>query len=1056
MKKRILSLLLALCLVAGLLPGVALADGAAEDITVTVTMNTQSVADDVTMVGLGALPASTQVTVPAGSTVADVMSKWAEATSVSVVGLDKGFISAIGAFDSYNTAAFTALCAGFGLDPVPDIFQYAGWSFYINNVMGSEGISSATVAAGDTVAFRYGVYMTSGTWEQVDFTFLDAYNRVAALITTASAANESDYTVEQWETVQNALTKATNVKATIDAEEPDATGMPYAGAGMWLNYFAAKRTNLYGPGTVTDQLQIAGTELSNALDKVPTPKSVTVKDGGNVIKLPLNGTYQIQSTVLPEGAPQDVTYAAILGDTNYTVSSDGVIKPSAKNDMCWIKVTSKSVSSAYSYFKFKIVDAVDLDAALTAAEAQLTWSSLSTEPADAVTAGFSLPSSLAVPAGNVAVRWSLDPAYGAMGISSYNGALSTYVDRPASVDASCTLTATLSFWGSTRTVTFPVTVKAEGVSDVKESVVDFGKLMDAIAAGYTTSTDAWTVLDMAAYGKNIKPESGYLYSSAAPSALADLALGVTPSTLDSLKTFDATANGAIYTTPYVLLAYDAAKLDDTGLTNTRAAMKASLVSYLENISTNYAGVDEVSPVLCALAPYYHAGDAALDAAVDAAIAWLSAQQQPDGTFSYWGTNNSNTTAFAIVALSAYGIDAHTDARFIKSGKSAVEGLMSFALPTLDGFGYKGNVTKNPLATEQGFRALVSYARMKESGSAYNIYLDAAAGKAAPADPKITATTPPAPVTPAGNITVSFSLTGDSVHGSGAHTAYETWIAPRSVTVTSGSSVGDVFRRVLAETGYTAVGADTGYVTSITTPAGVTLAALSNGDNSGWMYRVDGEIPSVGLNDYILKTGEKIEWFYVDDWKTLYPEDGSDADRFTDIAASLYRTDILWAAEKGLFSGATATEFLPERAITRGQLATVLYRLAGSPAVSGGSFTDVAAGSYCAPAAAWAAKCGVTLGFADGSFHPGAPISRQQLAVMLYRAAKVLGFDTTEGGMAIREYSDYDAISDYAKPAMAWCVNAGLFAGENGRIDPAGAVTRAEAAAIVHRLCKDAK
>ncbi len=1054
MKKRILSLLLTLCLVAGLLPGVALAEGAAGDITVTVTMNTQSVADDVTIVGLDALPASTQVTVPAGSTVAEVMSKWAADTSVSVSGLDRGFISAIGAFDSYNTAAFTALCEGFGLDPVPDIFRYAGWSFYINNAMGSEGISSSTVASGDTVAFRYGVYMTSGTWEQVDFTFLDAYNRVATLITTASAANESDYTAEQWETVQNALTKATSVKTAVDTEEPDASETPYAGAGMWLNYFAAKGTSLWVPSSVTDRLQSAGMELSNALDKIPTPEKVTVKDGSLVIKLPLNGTYQIQSTVLPEGAPQDVTYEA--GGNYCTVSDTGIITPQSTSSFCMVQVHCKSNPSLSAVFMFSIVDAVDLDAALTAAEAQLTWDSLSTEPADAVTTGFSLPSSLAVSGGNVAVDWSLDPAYGAMGISSDNGALSTYVDRPASVDASCTLTATLSFWGSTRTVTFPVTVKAEGISDDKESVVDYKSLMDGIAAGYTSSSDAWVVLDMAAYGQNVKPESGYTYSSDAPSALADLALGVTPTTLDALKSFDSTGAYAIYTTPYVLLAYDAAKLDDTGLTNTRAAMKASLVSYLENISTNYAGVDEVSPILCALAPYYHGGDAALDAAVDAAIAWLSAQQQSDGTFAYYGTNNANSTAFAVIALSAYGIDAHADSRFIKNNKSAVEGLMSFALASLDGFGYKGNVTKNALATEQGFRALVAYARMKEAGSAYNIYLDAAVGKDAPADPKITATTPPAPVTPVGNITVSFSLTGDSVHGTAAHTAYETWIAPRSVTVTSGSSVGDVFRRVLAETGYTAVGADTGYVSSITTPAGVTLAALSNGDNSGWMYRVSGEIPSVGLNDYILKNGEKIEWFYVDDWKTLYPEDGSDADRFLDIASSLYRTDILWAAEKGLMNGVSATEFAPERAITRGQAAAVLYRLAGSPASAGESFSDVREGSYCAPAAAWAAKCGVALGFADGTFRPGAPVSRQQLAVMLYRAAKVLGYDTTEGGMAIREYSDYDAISDYAKPAMAWCVNAGLLSGENGRIDPAGAVTRAEAAAVLHRLCGDAK
>lgn len=300
----------------------------------------------------------------------------------------------------------------------------------------------------------------------------------------------------------------------------------------------------------------------------------------------------------------------------------------------------------------------------------------------------------------------------------------------------------------------------------------------------------------------------------------------------------------------------------------------------------------------------------------------------------------------------------------------------------------------------------------------------------------------------GTITVTFTLIGDSVHAENAHAAYQTWIDASTLTVSADATAGDAFTQALEQAGYTAVGADVGYVSAITTPDGVTLAAMGNGANSGWMFRVNGEMPSVGMNDCALSDGDAIEWFFVDDWNTLFSADAG----FTDIAELPQKDAIVWAVGSSLFSGVTASQFAPERAITRGQLVTVLYRLAGTPAAGESSFSDIADGAWCETATAWAAESGVALGYADGSFAPDRAVTRQQFAAMLYRYARLAGLDTTQGGMAIREFSDYDAISGYALQAMTWCVNAGLLTGTDGSIAPTAAITRAEVAAALYALC----
>ena len=121
------------------------------------------------------------------------------------------------------------------------------------------------------------------------------------------------------------------------------------------------------------------------------------------------------------------------------------------------------------------------------------------------------------------------------------------------------------------------------------------------------------------------------------------------------------------------------------------------------------------------------------------------------------------------------------------------------------------------------------------------------------------------------IKVTFTLLGDTDHGDKKpfHTLREnnlkTWIAPVTVTVEKGSSVGDVFAQVLTKHGYTFEGLSKNYISHITTPAGERIGEFTNGNLSGWMYTVNGHHPEVGLNSYILTGGDRIIWHYTDDY-----------------------------------------------------------------------------------------------------------------------------------------------------------------------------------------------
>ena len=179
--------------------------------------------------------------------------------------------------------------------------------------------------------------------------------------------------------------------------------------------------------------------------------------------------------------------------------------------------------------------------------------------------------------------------------------------------------------------------------------------------------------------------------------------------------------------------------------------------------------------------------------------------------------------------------------------------------------------------------------------------------------------------------------------------------------------------------------------------------------------------------------------------------------FTDVPEDFWAYNaIQYVYGEGLMAGTSADAFSPDATTTRGQIVTILWRLAGNPVVNYlMDYSDVSLDSYYAEAVRWATSEGIVGGYGGGVFGPDDPITREQLAVMLWRFAQHTGYDTTQGGMAIREYADYEQISDFALEALDWAVSAGIIGGTSATtLSPSGSATRAQVAVILMRFCQD--
>lgn len=278
-----------------------------------------------------------------------------------------------------------------------------------------------------------------------------------------------------------------------------------------------------------------------------------------------------------------------------------------------------------------------------------------------------------------------------------------------------------------------------------------------------------------------------------------------------------------------------------------------------------------------------------------------------------------------------------------------------------------------------------------------------------------------------------------------HTDTDMWIQPTIVyDQPEGATAMDVFQQVLTANGYT-YEAEGSYVQAITHPNGTRVAEFSKGQNSGWLFRVNGEFPDVAMSDYQLSDGDVIEVLftanYMDEPGLFLP--------FTDVNNHWAYSAIKRVYNRGLMLGVSDTRFAPDQALSRAMLVTVLYRLADEPDVTADNpFTDVPAGQWYTNAVIWAAANGIVSGFGDGTFRPNAPATRAQAAVMLCGYAKLAGRDTTQRA-DLSAYADAAEIPSWALAEMQWANAAQLIRGRSDTIlAPNAGTTRAEMAKIL--------
>lgn len=182
----------------------------------------------------------------------------------------------------------------------------------------------------------------------------------------------------------------------------------------------------------------------------------------------------------------------------------------------------------------------------------------------------------------------------------------------------------------------------------------------------------------------------------------------------------------------------------------------------------------------------------------------------------------------------------------------------------------------------------------------------------------------------------------------------------------------------------------------------------------------------------------------------FMDDNTMLNYFVDVKADDYYYDaVLWAAQKGITVGTDTVHFSPNASCTRAQIVTFLWRSAGSPVVNYAmNFSDVPIDAYYAEAVRWAVSEGITTGTSSTTFSPDDPCTRAQAVTFLFRSQKA----AVKGGMAVREFADFNSIPAYAVDAIQWALDNKVTNGTgNGNFSPNATCTRAQIVAFLYRI-----
>lgn len=1002
MKKRILSLVMALVLAVGLLPVGAMAAGSEVIGSVTFSIETKTINGDCIVEPM-------EEELYSDDTVYTILTRVAQEKDLTVSGADTGYVTQIENFSAN----------GYG--------DQSGWMVAVNNDHTSWPLPE--LKDGDSIRFCY-TYLTYG----YDIDLIDLVDELTDKHTLAVA-----YEGENTDAVASAMAEADNKLTEI---------RNYKSNQAYLN-----AVNIYGAGSETSEIEYLIRKLDTALN------------GGNYI-------------------------------------------PAASAE---ITLTNSDGTPATEFFAGRTYQAHITFTPETPTEQGSGWQLLT---------GMGVNAEIAAD-GTLTIQELTDESYGLHMV-------------------------TIQYWhpdADNGCYTKAITVKELPQEEEPTALERANTLMENIAASYVDNSSQWVVMDMAAYEK-LMPDSVSKTSAASKQAyinaaiasvngddvdpntyskavLSLTAIGVDPTQLypvnsntptDCTKQLRAMTISNHYSAPWVLLAnlQGSLKLDDTQIDALIELLKTNqmdsgMFGYEWN-GQAYTDLDTTGTAIAALAPLYTSKKDAKEI-IDKAITGLSMAQ--DSTTGSFGSSNSD--AMVIIGLASVGIDPSSDSRFVKNGNSLLDGLLSFGLANNNGFGYIYNTSFDALATEQGFRALIAAYQVMSTGQAYNVYdfsaNEVVPGRATGAGAVTPPTTPPETNK---DITVTVTVKAD--------TGY--WLQNKSVTVDEGSTAYHAFVKALDGSGITQVGAENGYVESMT-KNGTTLAEFTKGEASGWLYKVNETLPDVGLTDYTISDGDSIVWYYTEDW-TKDPQAGSGSsplpetamdkvealidkigtvtvdsgqaiqaareayDKLTDaqkklvenydvltkaeaayaaLTSALPFTDIAdhWALEaiqyvyeKDLMNGVSDTAFAPNKTLNRAMLATILYRMEGSPAVTTANpYSDVAADTWYADAVIWASENGIVNGYGNGRFGPTDNITREQLAAMLLRYSDYKEQDT-DARNHLTSYTDAGTVSAWALESVQWANAEGLVTGRTETtIVPKGSTTRAEAATILMRYLENA-
>ena len=626
----------------------------------------------------------------------------------------------------------------------------------------------------------------------------------------------------------------------------------------------------------------------------------------------------------------------------------------------------------------------------------------------------------------------------------------------------------------------------------KDYNVVIPEVLEKIAATYINATDYWIVMDMGAYESYAPQTENKLTDDVRQKYINNAITAIQNSTLDTEidKTvlglaaigknpellYPVNSNTAIsaieklnsvthsesaWSAPYTLAAYNQGDYN-TDQYETELINKLLESQKPDGSWDEWGTIDTTANVIAGLSFYKDRPE--VNTAIESAVNYLSTQQNENGAYSA----NSNSTAMVIIGLCAAGVDLLNDTRFIIDEKNIIDGLLSFLVADGAGFGYTDNTSINAYSTEQAFRALISFMQAVKTGGAYNVY-DFSKNEFTPARATGNNSSSSAPSEPIGdNITVTLTIKAD--------TGY--WLNNYRVTIPGeNATVYHAFVKACSANSITHKGAANGYVSSIT-KGGKTLGEFDRGENSGWLYKVNDELPTVGLTDCGISDGDNIVWYYTEDW-TKDPSasmgGGSAVTQYTvsfdtqggsSVSKKLVkRNSTLTKPDDPTKEGYTFAGWYTDEELTmeydfsakvkegftlyakwieeKAQTEQTDNNTDKAPTV----FTDVKAGSWYEEAVIYAVENNLLKGVSETEFAPDAVMTRAMLVTVLYRLE-----NTTEKPKS-HSFTDVKAGEWYAD-AIAWAVENGIVEGvSETEFAPNDSITREQLSVVLYRYAQ---